>query len=76
MIKAFVILGFFFKLPDTKTFECEVENCNKIFLSEFQLKNHMEYHASRDKELVCSHEGCGRKFFWPAHLKYHKLTHE
>ncbi|XP_023243727.1 zinc finger protein 410-like [Centruroides sculpturatus] len=29
----------------------------------------------RCQSLVCKHEGCGRKFTWPAHYKYHQLTH-
>uniref|UniRef100_A0A2C9KMG6 C2H2-type domain-containing protein n=1 Tax=Biomphalaria glabrata TaxID=6526 RepID=A0A2C9KMG6_BIOGL len=31
--------------------------------------------ASEPKSLVCSFEGCNRKFAWLNHLKYHELTH-
>lgn len=27
------------------------------------------------QSLICKHEGCGRRFTWPAHYKYHQLTH-
>ncbi|XP_064485012.1 zinc finger protein 410-like [Ornithodoros turicata] len=31
--------------------------------------------AKQNKELVCNEPGCGRKFIWRAHLRYHKQTH-
>ena len=34
-----------------------------------------EPQPSEPKTFVCSIKGCGRKFAWQAHFKYHQLTH-
>ncbi|XP_022256219.1 zinc finger protein 143-like isoform X2 [Limulus polyphemus] len=37
--------------------------------------NKLLQQTGEQKSLTCTREGCGRKFRWPTHFKYHQLTH-
>ena len=47
-------------------------HCKASFDTGAELKNHHKHHNIME----CSYPGCNRKFTWPAHFKYHQLTHK
>lgn len=49
--------------------------CSKTFPTVGYKKYNQQTSQGTQRSLECSFEGCGRKFSWPAHLKYHQMTH-
>ncbi|XP_050360134.1 zinc finger protein draculin-like [Nymphalis io] len=54
-------------------FKCDV--CNKLFMSDWRLKNHKQKHhgLSRTRDHICNI--CGKKFYTLSTLRGHQLTH-
>ncbi|XP_076350814.1 uncharacterized protein LOC143247132 isoform X3 [Tachypleus tridentatus] len=73
-------------LPES---EVQIDNAGKVntFLSQIKSMEKENGSTASDatskllqqtggqKSFTCTREGCGRKFRWPTHFKYHKLTH-
>ncbi|KPJ10206.1 GDNF-inducible zinc finger protein 1 [Papilio machaon] len=55
------------------SFKCEI--CNKIFISDWRLKNHRQtqHGLTRSRNHCCN--VCGKKFFTQSTLRGHQLTH-
>lgn len=50
--------------------------CSKSFTGVGYKKcNQSTSNSSEQRSLECSFDGCDRRFSWPAHLKYHQMTH-
>lgn len=47
----------------------------KTFPTAGYKKYNQQTSQGTQRSLECSFDGCGRKFSWPAHLKYHQMTH-
>ncbi|KAJ4713555.1 Transcription factor IIIA [Melia azedarach] len=67
-----------------KLFRCPIENCNREFTIQGNMKRHVkEFHneasASTDikdeKQYVCSEIGCGKTFKYPSKLRKHEDSH-
>ncbi|XP_047542896.1 zinc finger protein 808-like [Vanessa atalanta] len=54
-------------------FKCDL--CNKLFMSDWRLKNHKQKHhgLSRSRDHICNI--CGKKFYTLSTLRGHQLTH-
>nr|XP_026483109.1 zinc finger protein 90-like [Vanessa tameamea] len=54
-------------------FKCDL--CNKLFMSDWRLKNHRQKHhgLSRSRDHICNI--CGKKFYTLSTLRGHQLTH-
>ncbi|XP_068627221.1 zinc finger protein 221-like [Battus philenor] len=54
-------------------YKCEI--CNKLFISDWRLKNHRQTHhgLTRSRNHTCN--VCGKKFFTLSTLRGHQLTH-
>lgn len=54
-------------------FNCQIEDCNKLFPDQASLRKHLMTHGER--MFTCPVEGCRKKFLDNSKLKRHQLVH-
>ena len=58
----------------TKYYRCSFKECNKVFLKQSNLKDHIRTHTG-EKPYICLHPGCGKTFSQHGNLKKHEKIH-
>ena len=57
-----------------KYYRCSFKECNKVFLKQSNLKDHIRTHTG-EKPYICLHPGCGKTFSQHGNLKKHEKIH-
>lgn len=55
----------FYSLFSTFYFSCDIEGCDKTFVTRNALCSHLRSHERKLEDLKCSWEGCNRVFEMP-----------
>ncbi|MGH0129311.1 UNVERIFIED_CONTAM: hypothetical protein FKN15_001941 [Acipenser sinensis] len=58
-----------------KTFHCPYEGCSQVYVTVKSYRNHVNIVHKKGRTEVCSHPGCGKKFYLLNHLQRHMVTH-
>ncbi|KAK1153747.1 zinc finger protein 653-like isoform X1 [Acipenser oxyrinchus oxyrinchus] len=58
-----------------KTFRCPYEGCSQVYVTVKSYRNHVNIVHKKGRTEVCSHPGCGKKFYLLNHLQRHMVTH-
>ncbi|XP_043940567.1 zinc finger protein 653 [Protopterus annectens] len=56
-------------------FHCPYEGCNQVYIALSSYQNHVNLVHRKGKTKVCSHPGCGKKFYLSNHLRRHMIIH-
>ena len=66
-----VLVGAVEEDPDSKSFACPHENCNRVFTSKGSLNLHVERKHNNPRAFTCPVETCGRQFSYKHVLQTH-----
>uniref|UniRef100_A0A8C6XV74 Zinc finger protein 653 n=1 Tax=Naja naja TaxID=35670 RepID=A0A8C6XV74_NAJNA len=56
-------------------FHCPYEGCTQVYVALSSFQNHVNLVHRKGKTKVCSHPGCGKKFYLSNHLRRHMIIH-
>ncbi|XP_072104405.1 zinc finger protein 653 isoform X1 [Mobula birostris] len=56
-------------------FHCPHEGCNQVYITLNSFQNHVNLVHRKGKTKVCSHPGCGKRFYLSNHLRRHMIIH-
>ncbi|KAI1271136.1 transcription factor IIIA [Xylaria sp. FL0933] len=59
-----------------RPFVCPYPDCDKDYIEEKHLKQHIKGSHTAERDHVCNHEGCGKKFMTATRLRRHQLVHD
>ncbi|KAI0429971.1 transcription factor IIIA [Xylaria sp. FL1042] len=59
-----------------RPFVCPYPDCDKDYIEEKHLKQHIKGSHTAERDHVCTHEDCGKKFMTATRLRRHQLVHE
>ncbi|XP_078091182.1 uncharacterized protein znf653 isoform X2 [Mustelus asterias] len=56
-------------------FHCPHEGCSQVYITLNSFQNHINLVHRKGKTKVCSHPGCGKRFYLSNHLRRHMIIH-
>ncbi|XP_067877230.1 zinc finger protein 653 [Heterodontus francisci] len=56
-------------------FHCPHEGCSQVYITLNSFQNHVNLVHRKGKTKICSHPGCGKKFYLSNHLRRHMIIH-
>ncbi|XP_078285691.1 zinc finger protein 653 [Rhinoraja longicauda] len=56
-------------------FHCTHEGCSQVYITLNSFQNHVNLVHRKGKTKVCSHPGCGKRFYLSNHLRRHMIIH-
>ncbi|XP_067829170.1 zinc finger protein 653-like [Heptranchias perlo] len=56
-------------------FHCPHEGCSQVYITLNSFQNHVNLVHRKGKTKVCSHPGCGKRFYLSNHLRRHMIIH-
>ncbi|CAJ2506135.1 Uu.00g002650.m01.CDS01 [Anthostomella pinea] len=59
-----------------RPFKCPHHDCDKDYMEEKHLRQHIKGSHSAEREHVCAHTGCGKQFMTATRLRRHQAVHE
>lgn len=59
-----------------RPFKCPYEDCDKDYIEDKHLKQHVKAAHTNERDYVCQVPGCGKSFVTGTRLKRHQLVHE
>ncbi|KAI1187436.1 transcription factor IIIA [Nemania serpens] len=59
-----------------RPFRCPHPGCDKDYIEEKHLKQHIKGSHTAERDHVCTYEGCGKQFMTATRLRRHQLVHE
>ncbi|KAI0110362.1 hypothetical protein GGR51DRAFT_88958 [Nemania sp. FL0031] len=59
-----------------RPFKCPYAGCDKDYIEEKHLKQHIKGSHTSEREHICAHDGCGKRFMTATRLRRHQLVHE
>ncbi|KFA79552.1 hypothetical protein S40288_01085 [Stachybotrys chartarum IBT 40288] len=61
---------------NSRPFQCPYDDCDKDYIEDKHLKQHIKAVHTNERKHVCQREGCGKSFVTGTRLKRHQLVHE
>ncbi|KAI8678810.1 hypothetical protein NCS55_00603400 [Fusarium keratoplasticum] len=61
---------------NSRPFKCQYEGCDKDYIEDKHLKQHIKAVHTLERKHVCPKEGCGKSFVTGTRLKRHQAVHE
>ncbi|PNY24943.1 Transcription factor IIIA [Tolypocladium capitatum] len=61
---------------NSRPFKCTYDDCDKDYIEDKHLKQHIKAVHTHDRKYVCQREGCGKTFVTGTRLKRHQAVHE
>ncbi|KAI5465501.1 hypothetical protein BGZ63DRAFT_479252 [Mariannaea sp. PMI_226] len=61
---------------NSRPFKCPYVGCNKDYIEDKHLKQHIKATHTNERNHVCPREGCGKSFVTGTRLKRHQAVHE
>ncbi|KAL6828384.1 hypothetical protein V8C40DRAFT_240884 [Trichoderma camerunense] len=61
---------------NSRPHKCPYDDCDKDYIEDKHLKQHIKAVHTNDRKYVCQREGCGKTFVTGTRLKRHQLVHE
>ncbi|KAM0263038.1 hypothetical protein ACHAQJ_001417 [Trichoderma viride] len=61
---------------NSRPHKCPYDGCDKDYIEDKHLKQHIKATHTNDRKYVCQRDGCGKTFVTGTRLKRHQLVHE
>ncbi|KJZ72917.1 hypothetical protein HIM_07680 [Hirsutella minnesotensis 3608] len=61
---------------NSRPFKCPFDGCDKDYIEDKHLKQHVKAVHTHERKYVCQRDGCGKSFVTGTRLKRHQLVHE
>lgn len=61
---------------NSRPFKCPYDDCDKDYIEDKHLKQHVKAVHTRDRRYVCQRDGCGKTFVTGTRLKRHQAVHD
>ncbi|KAI9166645.1 Transcription factor IIIA [Paramyrothecium foliicola] len=61
---------------NSRPFKCPYDDCDKDYIEDKHLKQHIKAVHTHERKHVCQREGCGKSFVTGTRLKRHQAVHE
>ncbi|KAK2608783.1 hypothetical protein QQS21_002640 [Conoideocrella luteorostrata] len=61
---------------NSRPFKCPYDDCEKDYIEDKHLKQHIKAAHTNERKYVCQVEGCGKSFVTGTRLKRHQAVHE
>ncbi|KAM4057088.1 C2H2 transcription factor (TFIIIA) [Hirsutella rhossiliensis] len=61
---------------NSRPFKCPYEGCDKDYIEDKHLKQHVKAVHTHERKYVCQREGCGKSFVTGTRLNRHQAVHE
>lgn len=61
---------------NSRPFVCPYDDCDKDYIEDKHLKQHIKAVHKQERKHVCQREGCGKSFVTSTRLKRHQAVHE
>lgn len=63
------------KVKESRTFKCEIENCDKEFTKQSKLKRHHLTHQKNRQKFICDRDDCKKSYLTKYDLVAHQVLH-
>lgn len=61
---------------NSRPFQCPYDDCDKDYIEDKHLKQHIKAVHTHERKHICPREGCGKSFVTGTRLKRHQAVHE
>lgn len=61
---------------NSRPFKCPYDGCDKDYIEDKHLKQHIKAWHTQERKYVCQREGCGKSFVTGTRLRRHQAVHE